>query len=108
MPLSANVVDVEYFRNPLSAISMARTKSARDMSATYPKTSVEEGSWKLALIIVVRVNTVHRESFSVFGIDPFTTNECFLNEQKWIVQLQNQSVETGTETLTFASWTNLL
>jgi len=108
MPLSANVVEVEYFRNPLSAISMARTKSARDMSATYPKTSVEEGSWKLALIIVVWVNTVHRESFSVFGIDPFATNEGVLNEQQWIVQLQNQSLESGADTLTFASWRNLL
>jgi len=73
----------------LSAISIARTKSARDISATCPKTSAEEGSSTLALIVVVWGNTVHRESFSVFGTDPFTTYERFLNEQKWIVQLWN-------------------
>src|ERR1700734_4203599 len=42
-PRSAKVVEVEYFRNPASAILIAFWKSSLDKSATWPSTSAEEG-----------------------------------------------------------------
>src|SRR5579859_6376868 len=44
-PRSAKVVEVEYLRNPLSAILIALINSSLDISATCPNTSAEEGSY---------------------------------------------------------------
>ena len=70
---------------------MARIKSSLDMSDTFPRTSADEGS-TMSKDYADIDQTIYRESFSVFGSDPFAADETVLDEQGGIFQLLDQFV----------------
>ena len=90
-PRSAKVVEVEYFRNPASAILIAFWKSSRDKSATCPRTSAVEGSTLVSNRKRSWWSTIYGKGFAILGINPFATDETFLDEQGTVFQLNRIS-----------------